>query len=120
MPKAIICEHRTERGKCKICSPEMWARNRYRTHLRNAKNRGLKNELTRERYTWLISRDCIYCGVKEAGGVDRVDSSADYTVENSVPSCHHCNSVKGALPVGQFIAHAHRIATYSGGASGPA
>jgi hypothetical protein len=37
-------------------------------------------------------------------GIDRVDSSAGYTVDNSAPCCKTCNAAKRSLSVQEFLA----------------
>jgi hypothetical protein len=56
--------------------------------------------LSLEEYTNLISFPCDYCGgVLPAWGygLDRKDNALGYTLENSVPCCTRCNTMKGAL-----------------------
>jgi len=42
-------------------------------------------------------------------GVDRVDNSKGYTVENSVPCCKYCNRAKNDMTVTQFMEWNKRI-----------
>lgn len=65
-----------------------------------------------------MRHSCIYCHFKPAdgercNGLDRVDNSAGYTDANTAPSCSACNSMKASLPVDAFLAHVHRIVSYS-------
>lgn len=76
----------------------------------NAKARGLKFELTNEECVKLFKSNCKYCQIgptnngkrqKVKGdirfkytGIDRVDSSKDYTIDNVVPCCKQCNISK--------------------------
>jgi len=67
---------------------------------RGAKKREIPFELTKEQYANLvIGAICHYCGgiLPEVGsGADRKNSSAGYSVENCVPCCRNCNSIRGA------------------------
>ena len=62
---------------------------------------------------------CEYCGgysdelngVK-FNGVDRIDSSQGYTVENSVPCCGMCNQMKMFYDLHDFLEHAKAITNY--------
>ena len=44
-------------------------------------------------------------------GIDRIDSSIGYVVENCVPCCTLCNRMKSNLSGREFIAHVDRIAS---------
>lgn len=43
----------------------------------------------------LLAKDCVYCGGATTG-LDRKDNTKGYTVDNCVPACRRCNSLKGA------------------------
>lgn len=78
---------------------------------RKAKNRNYNFTLTKENFEKLTSSNCFYCGknpenvCKQAfsngdyiyNGIDRVDNSKGYTIDNCVPCCFKCNSWKGAI-----------------------
>lgn len=87
---------------CRKCTADLrrsalW---RYKTLLRRAKKYGHEVELSLEYHTALTANPCRYCGGFTAGmdhvGVDRVDNSKGYTIENSAPCCRACNLMKGA------------------------
>ena len=73
-----------------------------------AKRRGLVFELNIEQFLELTSRDCYYCGTEPKlvvkhktnngdyvyNGIDRVDSSKGYILENCVTCCETCNKAK--------------------------
>lgn len=84
----------------------------YKQHLRSARRRGIPNELSEDRYRWLLSQPCAYCG-SEAGGVDRVKSEWGYTTLNSVPCCKDCNYAKQSLAANRFISHAAKIVAHN-------
>jgi len=96
------------------------------TYKRNARVRGHKWALTKEHFIELTSSPCHYCGIEpkqEAfpcgdtgtysyNGIDRIDNSMGYTVENSVPCCGICNRAKMDMGYQEFLAwiekvHAH-------------
>lgn len=81
----------------------------YRRYAHDAAKRGKKFMITVEYFNTIIHEPCAYCGVVEDGtytqsqyavkvvkynGVDRVDSSADYTDDNTVACCGACNAAK--------------------------
>lgn len=83
---------------------------------RNSKLRNLEWNLTKDQFLALISLPCYYCGTKDSmsvnmaygdsclhNGVDRLDNSLGYTVNNSVPCCNICNRAKGILSVAEFL-----------------
>ena len=100
--------------------------NIYNTYKRNAFNRDLPFELTKDRLKELCSSDCSYCGCKPAtkywqkakklskerirmstmmvNGIDRVDSSKGYTEGNVVPCCKQCNYAKLDRTIEEFKA----------------
>jgi len=90
---------------------------------KNAHNRNLSFQLTREQIRELISSDCYYCGSEPSNshvshghkityqGIDRLDNSKGYTPDNVVPCCIVCNKMKKALSHDEFLLHIHRIAS---------
>jgi 5-methylcytosine-specific restriction endonuclease McrA len=80
-----------------------------------ASKRKLIFTLTNEEFLVLISSNCYYCGIppyqiRMVGnkkivriGIDRLENSEGYTIENCVPCCMACNYKKGRLPVHRFM-----------------
>jgi hypothetical protein len=90
-------------------------------YMRHAKDRNLEFLLSEEEAVEIILKNCIYCGsapsnfktVKPSrklrnkyncnittlyyNGIDRIDSSKGYTIDNCVPCCHKCNRSKSDL-----------------------
>jgi hypothetical protein len=53
---------------------------------------------------------CNYCGDKSHSlGIDRIDSTKDYTASNIVPCCSTCNYMKREYSVDKFINMTHNI-----------
>lgn len=46
----------------------------------------------------IIEKECFYCEIKPANGIDRMDSSIGHILGNCVPSCSKCNMILGDLP----------------------
>lgn len=68
---------------------------RYSKYKASAKNRGIPFNLTLEEFLTFWQGACSYCGDTIATiGIDRVDSSIGYTLENCVPCCTMCNYIK--------------------------
>jgi hypothetical protein len=87
-------------GVCKYCYSHS-LQGRYNVYRKGAKARNLDFNLTRDEFDLITSQPCHYCGEysekyfdKEYSGVDRVDSSLGYSVDNVVPCCDMCNRMK--------------------------
>ena len=77
--------------------------------LGNAKNRGIKIELSDSEIDTLLNSNCYYCGKEKADGIDRVDSSKDYTPDNVVPCCGICNRMKNKYSLDLFLEQINKI-----------
>lgn len=65
-----------------------------------AKRREVPWALSLDRYVELIAESCHWCGgeLNETGtGLDRLDNRLGYVEGNVVPSCWHCNTLKGRI-----------------------
>lgn len=66
--------------------------------------------LSFEQFMGFWNGTCAYCGNKINGvGIDRVDSSIGYIIENCVPCCKECNIMKNTKTVDEFITQCKRI-----------
>jgi len=69
--------------------------------------------LTREQFGKIILQSCIYCGEPSTegnlNGVDRIDNSKGYSVDNCAPCCGWCNKMKLAKTKKEFIAQCKKI-----------
>jgi hypothetical protein len=45
-------------------------------------------------------------------GIDRIDSSKEYSVENCVPCCKKCNIMKNVYSMTDFIDQVHKISNF--------
>lgn len=85
---------------------------------------------------FFITKPCFYCGrefskkeidysksskkkliselVIYHNGIDRVNSSIDYELNNIVPCCRICNTAKTVNSPDQFIEHSKRISIFNG------
>ena len=89
----------------------------------SAKERGLDFSLDRETFERLTTSNCVYCGVEplqfqtrfsefKYNGIDRVDNTKGYILENCVPCCKLCNRMKDVLSVEDFKSHINKIITF--------
>ena len=83
-----------------------------------AGKRGLKFLLTRKQFRELTKQNCFYCGVKPHkttyrpnangeyiyNGIDRVNNTKGYVVDNCVTCCSMCNNMKHAYTQQNFLA----------------
>jgi len=66
---------------------------------KRAKRRGMLWAIEFDDYKWLISLSCFYCDgalgkVMTGAGLDRIDNSQGYTLQNVVSCCNTCNTIK--------------------------
>ncbi len=82
---------------------------RYKRNSANA--RGKPWSLTNLEAAKLIIQPCHYCGdaPKPYHGIDRVDNSRGYEIDNVVTCCKYCNSAKLDMTVEEFKAYIKRI-----------
>ena len=87
-------------GTCKYCSVHSFT-GRYNTYKRGARSRGLDFLLSQDEFDLITQKPCYYCGEYEKryfdepySGIDRVDSSKGYDIENVLPCCETCNRMK--------------------------
>lgn len=80
------------------------------THFRsNAKGRNIPFELTRDQVIKLCESPCFYCRKERCLGIDRIDNSKGYTIENSIPCCGCCNRMKMDLEFNFFLSQIEKI-----------
>ncbi len=82
----------------------------------SAKKRNLSFELTEDEFDAVTGRKstCTYCGRNPANGkrhgIDRLDISKGYVLDNCVTACGDCNIAKGTRSASDFIEHCKAIA----------
>lgn len=80
---------------------------------RNAKRRGIVWNITYTEVMELVEKPCVYCGLEAneqiINGIDRIDSSIGYSVENCVPCCSDCNYAKNAKSPELFKEYIRRV-----------
>lgn len=88
----------------------------YGVYLRSARDKNLDFEISTEEFDKLVKEPCHYCDViQERGfnGIDRLDSTVGYTMDNYVSCCSMCNYMKCSLPVDVFLKRIEHILTYN-------
>jgi hypothetical protein len=73
-----------------------------------AKRRNISFLLTKDQFATFWQKPCYYGGNKpgheiETIGIDRIDSSKGYSIENCVPCCFRCNIAKNDMNIQDFF-----------------
>ena len=101
--------------------------NGYKTDARKKEKKVF--QITFEDFKNITSKNCFYCGTPPShkrvqksrtgdsiayycNGIDRVDSSKGYVLENIVPCCTLCNMIKWTLTKEDFLNHLRKILNY--------
>lgn len=99
-------------------------RHHYRHYYNRAKKRQLAWKLSTTLFKQLIYGSCFYCGCQpkirniagkykvRLNGVDRVDSSLGYLVDNVVSCCRWCNNSKSVLSTREWLQHVAKVARH--------
>jgi hypothetical protein len=80
----------------------------YQRAKRAARIRKLEFLISKEEFADLRTYKCFYCEgalPKYGSGLDRVNSKLGYYIQNVVPCCSICNSLKGTLSKEELLAH---------------
>lgn len=65
---------------------------KYNSYKRNSKSRNISFNLTLEQFSVFWKQPCYYCKTEiETVGIDRVDNSKGYSMDNCVSCCKDCN-----------------------------
>jgi 5-methylcytosine-specific restriction endonuclease McrA len=86
---------------------------KFKQYLITSTNKNILFELSLEQFNDIISKDCVYCGQPNANGIDKVIPKDGYTLNNSVPCCTMCNTMKFTYTVENFIQHINKIYHYN-------
>ena len=120
-PRCIKCTMLTRPQSLKI--EDLYLRP-YGMHQNQAKRRDLETTLSLQDFKNLSTGNCSYCGDEakltkwtrgEAlimAGIDRVDPSMGYTLDNCVSCCKTCNISKMSMDKSFFLEHIKKICTH--------
>src|SRR3989304_2015876 len=94
----------------------------YRGTQQNAKKRGYEWKLTKEEVKILTKKNCYYCWIESNqiichnnngaylyNGLDRIDNTKGYTMDNVVPCCGTCNFAKREMSLEQLLNWVNKI-----------
>jgi len=90
-------------------SKKWYEKNQLVIYKSRAQKRNLEWSLTDEQANALFSEPCMYCG-GPGGGIDRMDNTRGYTLDNCQPCCKTCNFMKLKMGAEEFVEQAVRIA----------
>jgi len=82
----------------------------YSYHQNKSKGRKLETSLTKEQFMSLVLQPCEYCKTGftnetiQLNGIDRVDNTIGYHVDNCISCCLPCNNFKKDYTEDQLIA----------------
>lgn len=112
------------------------------SYRQNCKRSGRSFSLTMDEFKDLTSKNCEYCGVEpklknpyirsngttkrglkmtkegtdrawiKANGIDRIDNSKDYTLDNCTACCVECNFAKHGLTQSEFLIWLDRVVSF--------
>jgi hypothetical protein len=93
------------RGKCVDCARKWHDTNRVYLIRYNAARRNIYfDDSKMNDFENMVQLPCHYCGDDDrVCGLDRMNSSLGYTIENVVPCCMVCNLIKGKTMYDKFI-----------------
>lgn len=95
----------------------------YNKYKWDAKDRNLNFSLTFEQFISLVERNCFYCGIEpqqinmkkfnyKYNGIDRINNSIGYRIENCQTLCKNCNFSKRDNSEEEFNEWFLRVAKY--------
>ena len=89
----------------------------FRSYTKEAKRRNIEFNLSKDNFFDIIKNNCYYCGEmnqeKKFNGIDRMDSSVGYLLENCVSCCSLCNYLKNKTPIDIFMKRLQHMVSYS-------
>lgn len=98
--KRVMKWNASDKGKNAINKYQKTARGRYAFSTNRAKRQNKEFSISFNDYEHLMDKPCYYCNTSLNGeygvGLDRIDNSKGYSLENVLPCCGNCNKIKGA------------------------
>jgi hypothetical protein len=102
----------------------------FKNYKHSADQKGLVFKLGKDEFKKLTKQNCIYCGSEpnkisymrnrelkygyyKYNGLDRLDSSVGYIIDNIVPCCQRCNFMKMKMLKDEFLEQVEKIYLYN-------
>lgn len=76
----------------------------------HAKQKNINFSLSKDEFIKFLNDECFYCNKTRAFGIDKIDCTLGYTIDNCVACCGTCNNMKNSLDVNTFIMRCKYIA----------
>jgi len=119
----IKIEKRPRSDKAKDNTP---AKNKlFYKYRMQAKRRNIEFKLKQKDFLQIIEQKCFYCGAEHSNteitpsghillynGIDRLDNTRGYELDNVVPCCKICNHMKSDLPYDVFKEQIKKVYEY--------
>jgi len=122
LPQLILCKDcgssfvkNSQHEVCSTCAKDYHHHNhsvlgKYNSYKHGAKRRGFEWDITPEQFHNFWHVPCHYCGDEIQGvGIDRVDNSQGYLIDNCVPCCETCNEMKLDYGLEYWLDHMKKI-----------
>lgn len=107
-------------SRCKECMSKkdtichFSKKGKFKMYKGRAKHYNIQFNLTFEEFESFWQKTCSYCGSEIATiGIDRVDNTKGYILENCVSCCTMCNAMKMTSTEGEFLEHLLKIVKFS-------
>lgn len=106
------------------CTIQTEFNNVYYDYRNKAKERGLRFDISKDKFRALIEENCVYCGSPPNNtrkgykgfyvynGIDRIDNTIGYIEGNIVTCCYTCNHAKGTKTIEEFIEWLNTLVGY--------
>ena len=89
---------------------EQTIKGRYSRYKKSATQRGYSFDLSEDEFKLFWQKDCSYCGSPiKTIGLDRIDSSIGYQIDNIISCCTRCNRMKSDHTTEEWIAQMYLI-----------
>lgn len=83
---------------------------KYQSYKNGATKRGYSFDLSEEEFSTFWNKPCYYCGTDiDTVGIDRIDSSVGYSINNCRSCCFLCNRMKSDLEESLWLQHIKKI-----------
>lgn len=99
--------------------PSAWKQSNsssFNDYKRRANKKALNFDITKEDYQNLVQNKCYYChresNESHKNGIDRVDNTKGYSLDNCVTCCFECNAMKTDLDKKAFIDKCIQVAKH--------
>jgi hypothetical protein len=123
---------RIEKGVAPLAPGESGLNDIFQNYKRNAKNRNLPFDLTKDEFKKLSKENCHYCGTTPSqisnvsingrylyNGIDRLNSQIGYLTSNVVTCCKTCNIAKNTMNQNEFLNWINKVYDYQNKSTNP-